>query len=484
MVTILKRSKEFVQSLRFRILVLILIIGIVPLVILEIAFMNVTENTVIKTRTQNVSAQYSMLSNYLGTTNHIENMTEDELNVLINDMAGIFVHRIQIIDRDFNIVSDTYQINKGKLCVSKDVNKCFNGTNSAYADKKNNCIIITQAIRAENSDDIKYVIFANDSIADIMSAMSTIRVFGAAIMVILIVLIIFFAIFMSYTLVKPFRNIDETIEVIGKGASADKIDLKGCTEVKTISDSFNTMISRINQLEDSRQEFVSNVSHELKTPMTSMKVLAESLAGQDNVPVELYKEFMNDIVNEINRENDIISDLLDLVRIDNANASLNISKVNINELLESTLKIVRPLAEEKNIELLLESYRPIVAEVDETKLSMAVMNIVENGIKYNNVDGYVHVSLNADQSYFYIKIQDGGYGIPEEALEHIFDRFYRVDKARDRATGGTGLGLAITKSIILAHGGNIKTHSEEGVGTTFNMQIPLSHVDDDVLQPM
>jgi len=210
-----------------------------------------------------------------------------------------------------------------------------------------------------------------------------------------------------------------------------------------------------------------------------MKVLAESLAGQENVPVELYQEFMGDIVNEIDRENAIISDLLTLVKIDNANVSLNIDRVNINSLLEGILKLVRPLAEKKNIELLLESFRPIYAEIDEAKLSMAIMNIVENGIKYNNVDGWVHVSLNADQTYFYVKIQDGGYGIPEEAMEHIFDRFYRVDKARDRATGGTGLGLAITKSIILAHNGLIKAYSEEGVGTTFHMQIPLTHVSDD-----
>lgn len=476
MVTILKRSKEFVQSLRFRILILILIIGIVPLVILEMTFMSVTESAVIKTRIQNVSAQYSMLSNYLANSNSLNNMTDYDLNVLVNDMAGIFVNRIQIIDRDFKIVNDTYQINKGKICISHDVNRCFNGMNNAYADTEHECIILTQAIRSADSDEIEYVIFATDSISDIMSAMSSIRVFGAAIMVILIVFIIFFAIFMSYRLVRPFRKIDESIDEIALGQGSAKIDLKGCTEVELISNSFNTMLSTINRLEDSRQEFVSNVSHELKTPITSMKVLAESLLQQDNLPVELYKEFMVDIVSELDRENAIISDLLTLVKIDNANLALNISRVNINELLESILKLLRPLAGEKNIELVLESYRPILAEVDEPKLSMAVMNIVENGIKYNNVDGWVHVSLNADQTYFYIKVQDGGYGIPADALDHIFDRFYRVDKARDRATGGTGLGLAITKSIIVAHNGIIKTYSEEGVGTTFNMQIPLTHV--------
>ena len=140
------------------------------------------------------------------------------------------------------------------------------------------------------------------------------------------------------------------------------------------------------------------------------------------------------------------------------------------------MKIVRPLAEKKNIELLMETYRPIVAEVDEVRLSMALVNLIENAVKYNNVEGWVHVSLNADQTYFYITVEDNGFGIPKEAQEHVFDRFYRVDKARDRATGGTGLGLAITKSIIVAHNGVITVESEEGEGTTFTVKIPLTHI--------
>ena len=155
---------------------------------------------------------------------------------------------------------------------------------------------------------------------------------------------------------------------------------------------------------------------------------------------------------------------------------MNITQVNINDLIEAQLRLLRPLAAEKNIELVFESYRPIIAEVDETKFSMCISNLVGNVIKYNNNDGWVHVSLNADATYFYVKVQDNGFGIPEDSLEHIFDRFYRVDKARDRATGGTGLGLAITRSIVTAHYGTIKVFSEVDAGSTFTMQIPLTHV--------
>ena len=157
---------------------------------------------------------------------------------------------------------------------------------------------------------------------------------------------------------------------------------------------------------------MANVSHELKTPMTSIKVLADSLAGQEDVPVELYKEFMQDIAVEIDRENKIITDLLSLVKMDKKASELNIEKVNINELMENILKRLKPIADKKKVELVLESYRPIVAEIDEVKLSLALSNLVENGIKYNVEDGWVHVTLNADHKYFYVSVEDSGIGIP------------------------------------------------------------------------
>ena len=438
--------------------------------------MNMAESTVVSTRMKNVNAQFTMLGAYFSQQLNNNNISEKDIDVLAEDIAGVFMTRIQLIDRDFKIVTDTYKINKGKMCVSQDVNRCFNGTNTAYTDKANQCIVMVQPIKDYSGENIIYVMYGVSSISDVYSAMDSIEIVGISCIVIFVILGIAYSLFSSYKLVKPFRSINDTIEKIDQGHMTEEIDMKGCTEVETISASFNTMLNRINRLETSRQEFVSNVSHELKTPLTSMKVLADSLTAQEDVPAEMYREFMTDLSSEIDRENAIISDLLTLVKMDSSGGELNISSVNINELVESAMKIVRPLAEKKNIELLMETYRPIVAEVDEVRLSMALVNLIENAVKYNNVEGWVHVSLNADQTYFYITVEDNGFGIPKEAQEHVFDRFYRVDKARDRATGGTGLGLAITKSIIVAHNGVITVESEEGEGTTFTVKIPLTHI--------
>ena len=207
-----------------------------------------------------------------------------------------------------------------------------------------------------------------------------------------------------------------------------------------------------------------------------MKVLADSLLGQEDVPAELYKEFMGDIAEEIERENKIINDLLSLVKMDKSAGSLNISVVNVNELLETIMKRLRPIAEKQYVELVLESFRPVSAEIDEVKISLALTNLVENAIKYNKPEGWVHVSLNADHKYFFVRVEDSGIGIPEESLEHIYERFYRVDKSHSREIGGTGLGLAITRNAVLMHRGAIKAHSKEGEGTIFTVRIPLTYI--------
>ena len=185
---------------------------------------------------------------------------------------------------------------------------------------------------------------------------------------------------------------------------------------------------------------------------------------------------MSDIGNEVDRETKIINDLLSLVKMDKSAGDLNITNVNINELLEQILKRLKPIAEKQNIELLLESFRPVSADVDEVKITLAFTNLIENAVKYNRPDGWVHVSLNADHQYFYLKVEDCGIGIPEESLEHIYERFYRVDKSHSREIGGTGLGLAITRSAVLMHRGAIKVFSTVGEGTIFNVRIPLNYI--------
>jgi len=277
----------------------------------------------------------------------------------------------------------------------------------------------------------------------------------------------------AHLTVRGLTDMNRRIAFISEGNLEAKLPEKGFKETRYLAKNYNGVISQLEDIDVSRQEFVSDVSHELKTPITSMKVLAESLLQNENATADEYKEFMTDIVDEIDRETKIINDLLALVKTDKQNAVMNFSETSINKLIDVIMRRVAPIAEKREIELTYESFREVTAEVDEVKLSLVISNLVENAVKYNVDHGWVRITLNADHKYFYIKVADSGVGIPEDAKDKVFDRFYRVSKDRSRDTGGTGLGLAIARAAINAHGGTIKLYSESGKGTTFTVRIPL-----------
>ena len=396
-------------------------------------------------------------------------------------LTTIYDGRVMVVDDEFKIITDTYNLDDNKIIISKEVVKSFAGAETVNYDSENHYIELS--IPITNPDDEKSAVIgamvvsvSTDNIVLNLVYLSQIAII---IEVILAAVALFLGIFCTIKMLKPFNKLSSGIEDIKTGYSEYNLEINDCTETRKICEDINSMLSSMKVMDDSRQEFVSNVSHELKTPLTSMKVLADSINSMgDEAPKELYQEFMGDITNEIERETKIINDLLSLVKMDKSSADLNIESVNINELIEQILKRLQPIAEKQQVEVVLESFRPVTAEVDEVKLSLAITNLVENAIKYNKNDGegWVHVSLNADHQYFYLKVEDSGMGIPEESLEHIYERFYRVDKSHSREIGGTGLGLAITRNSILMHRGAIKVHSMLGEGTTFDVRVPLNYI--------
>ena len=381
-----------------------------------------------------------------------------------------------IIDENFRIVKDTYDLDRGKTMVSQEVIDSYNGKDTSRYDSKSSYIEMTIRIQDKETKETLGVMLMSVSTDEIQANMNILEQKGTMILMIVMVLVLVLGYFLSGILVRPFQKVTRSIENLTDGYLDEDISVPDYLETELITNAFNKMLARVRTLDESRQEFVSNVSHELKTPLASMKVLADSLNAQEDVPVELYKEFMQDITEEIDRENQIITDLLSLVKMDKKAADLNITTMNINDLLELILKRLRPIAAAKKVELILDSFRPVNAEVDETKLTLAISNLVENGIKYNVEGGWVKVSLNADHKYFYVTVADSGIGIPKESLDHIFERFYRVDKSHSREIGGTGLGLAIARSAIVMHRGAIKVYSKENEGTTFSVRIPLTYL--------
>ena len=424
-------------------------------------------------RTADIQSQCTILSNQLNSYNYLTDPSSEVINTNLTQLMNIYNGRVMIVNKNLKVIKDTYSLDEGKMLVAENVVSCMKGSSTSRYDKDNRYIEVASPVFDENGEKIQGVMLATVSTDTIEAAIKDLKDKGGLILGIELILMFVFSIFISGFAVKPINKATIYISDVYEGYDDKKLNVKRFTELENLSGEFNTMIEKLKTLNDSREEFVSNVSHELRTPLTSMKVLADSLNSMDGAPIEFYKEFMEDITKEIDRENDIISDLLSLVKMDKTANDLNIKNMSINDLLELILKRLKPIAEKKNIELVLESFRPVTADIDEVKLTLAFSNLIENAIKYNKDNGYVHVSLNADHKFFYVKVTDSGIGIPKDDQANIFERFYRVDKSHSREIGGTGLGLAITRNAVILHRGAIKVHSVEGEGTTFTVRIPL-----------
>lgn len=421
-----------------------------------------------------VKWQSNILASDILAMDFFKNPDSDAADVEIQQMAYAYSARILIINSDYIIVKDNYIFDEGKTIITEDVINAFKGKSHSHINYKSSSAVITTPI-IDDTGKISGVIKVSLSGYATIQTINYMKRISIAVMIALLLVFSGILVFVIYKLTSPAKDMKEAILSLSDGDKNARIKKQTIKEYKDIGDAVNVLLDRLESIDGSRDEFVSNVSHELKTPMTSMKVLADSLLATENAPIEMYKDFMQDIAEEIDRENEIIGDLLNLVRTDGERAVLNIETVDVNELMEVVLKRLKPIALKNNIEIIFESMRPVTASIDRVKFIIVLTNIIENAIKYNHPEGWVKITLNADHKFFYVDVSDSGIGIPEECKDQLFERFYRVDKARSRETGGTGLGLAITKNIVLLHKGTIKFYSKENEGTTFNIRIPLNY---------
>ncbi len=478
------RRISILRSFRTRIFLLMLLIGILPSIVVRNGILSNYETRAINVKISEVQNQFKIIANHLIAYNYLQNTSNEVINAELEQLSNLYDGRVLIINGNFKVLRDTYEISKDKTIISQEVIKCFKGETTSNYDRVNGfiemTIPITETIKSEEDEKEKTIVrgvmltsVSTDTISMTLNILSR-----KALIIDITMCIAIFALAMltSKYLTRPFDKVTSAISEIKEGYTDEALSVPDYEETEHIVDAFNMVLSRMRVLDESRQEFVSNVSHELKTPITSMKVLADSLLMQEDVPNELYKEFLGDIADEIDRENKIINDLLSLVKLDKTNSELNIATVSINEMIELTLKRLRPIARRRDIEVVFESNRQVTAQIDEVKITLALTNLVENAIKYNKDHGNVKVTLDADHQFFTVEIADTGIGIPEDAYDHIFERFYRVDKSHSREIGGTGLGLAITRNVILMHRGSVTVSSVLGEGTVFCVKIPLAHL--------
>ena len=472
--------KKLFKSLRSRMILCLLGFGVLPLLILHFIFIGTFESHLINQRMIEVGQRCHVIAAELGKTENIsESLTASNANVL-KWYSEAYGGRFLVIDKRYRVVLDTFDVDLNKECVSDAVFKAFEGTEYRNYNGETQYLEFVVPVHYTNkggtvTTGVLILSSTTDWIKE--SFRGTLRIIYILEVLVFLVLLCL-SIYISWVLMQPISRFREELSDFSVGHKDVAPSVEGIySELGSITDSLTHIIKRYQELDRSQEEFVSNASHELRTPMTSIRVLSDSLIGQENIPEETYQEFLRDISVEIDREARIIEDLLLMTKSGTPADTLNIQSTDMNEFVLDLLKSIRPIAAASNVELVYESFRKVTAEVDSNRLNQAFSNLVENAVKYNKPGGFVKVSLDADMGYFYLKITDNGIGIPEEALPHIFDRFYRVDKARSRDSGGTGLGLSIARSIILQHHGIIKVESALDEGTVFTVRIPLKYTE-------
>ncbi len=279
------------------------------------------------------------------------------------------------------------------------------------------------------------------------------------------------ALFFVFLLLQRIRELVRSMHVVAEGDYSYRHVNRGQDEIAELGEEFNQLTERLQATDQERRRFVSDASHELKTPLASIRLLADSIVQNENMDTETVREFVTDIGSEAQRLQRTTEKLLTLSRLDDGKSGEE-EPVDVKQAVESTLTPLRPLAQEKQVTLETVLEEGCVVCATEDDLFHIIFNLVENAIKYNVPGGSVRIGLHGEENRVILSVSDTGIGIPEEDRENIFSRFYRVDKARSREAGGSGLGLSIVHDAVQAHGGSIHVGQNQPQGSTFTVSFP------------
>lgn len=391
------------------------------------------------------------------------------------DTAG---KRVMLFGRDGRVVLDTGDsTQKGKIMAAPYILEAISGKSTAFETETDGLHYIQAAVPVYRGHAVVGALGYKTSTEDLYDYFDHIRFRLLVISVCGSLLIGLFGIFISALFTKPISKVTGQIKDMSETDTRHLIDVRGGNEITELVSAFNLMVERINDIDARRQEFVSNASHELKTPLSSIKLICDSLLQNPETDRETVNEFLGDMNEQVDRLTRIVNRLLSLTKLDSSVEETEIfsfSTVNIQLLVQNVVKALLPLAQSKNIMLETNLGEVVFLRVDADKIWEAVYNILDNSIKYTPEDGRVYIELYRDEKNVYITISDSGIGMAETEINKIFDRFYRVDKARARETGGTGLGLSIALSAVQLHGGYIDVESREEEGSLFRIVLPVT----------
>jgi signal transduction histidine kinase len=414
--------------------------------------------------------------------------TEDPVDTL----QSIIVYNLGQLGVDFRtrhyyILDDTGRVldssttdENVRIEITPKILNALGGINALTIESNEKYMDVAAPV-TDDDGSVPYVIYIKDSKQTVRDLNSELMMLIVEAVVVGLAISVALSFILAKTLLQPIIGMTKAAEAMAGGDFSRKLEVESEDEIGILADTFNNMayqlkttLEEIKKSEALRKEFVANVSHELRTPLTSIRSYAETLTDNADIPKDMENDFLHVILNESDRMTKIVSDLLTLSRFDAGSGQLTIDAFSLeNSIREVSDAIVLEARKHGHeITMSVEKDLPRISG-DKARIEQVLINILSNAVKYTPDGGKIDITSGKKGNKVWVKIRDNGIGIPEEDLSRIFDRFYRVDKARSRESGGTGLGLSIAREIVIRHGGDILIESTAGGGTTVTVVLPI-----------
>ena len=409
----------------------------------------------------------------------MDSLGTESVRQVLGQMERLNATRILVTNEFGVVIYDTLDGNsaQGQCALLPEIISALEGNDVICSDYVGGVLESRAAspiLQAEGLVGCVYLMEYDTSQGGLISALQN-NILGISLM--LEVAVVLFSLVFSEVFSRKMRKIFASVRIIREGDYTHKMKARGRDELAVLSSEFNELTDRLKESEERRRQFVSDASHELKTPLTSIKLLSDSILQNDMDP-ETIREFVGDIGNEADRLTRMSQKLLSLTRMaEKTEEEREIS--DIHETAQKVLRMLAPVAQLQGITLRNETTQGATVLMIEDDLYQILFNLAENGIKYNRPGGELTIGLIRREDDWVLTVEDTGVGIPEEAMAHIFDRFYRVDKARSRQAGGSGLGLSIVHDMVLRNLGTVAVSQRPEGGSCFTVVFPAFDVEEE-----
>ena len=455
------------RSLRFRFFFFLAVLLIVLLLMLNVFPITSSRDTVFQGKESSISGQAAILAASLAKLDKPNQASVGEVLRLL-DISGF--ERTVVVDDQGVTLYYTYGTAPAEN-EAQDLDTALQSKTVFRSDYDGEAFLSSYAIPISRQGAITGALYLLERDVEraviIMDVESQIRIISAIIVLTVLALAVIF----SSVILRRIHELSNSMRIVAAGDYSHRLQTSGRDELTDLGNEFNSLTQRLDATERERRQFVSDASHELKTPLASIRLLSDSIVQNENIDTETVREFVTDIGNEAERLQRTTEKLLDLSRLDD-DIQVMPEPVDVKQVAVDALVFLKPLAKERRIRLRceLEEGCVVMATVDD--MFHIIFNLIENAIKYNVDGGSVFVKLEQKEDKVQLTVEDTGIGIPEEDRYNIFTRFYRVDKARSREAGGSGLGLSIVHAAVKAHGGTIMVGENKPRGSRFTVSFP------------